>query len=1301
MKNDKLLLVILTVLLIATLFVACDPYVRYRIQTNDDLDYTITVGEEIDFTEYFTIETALGESIPVTVDMLDLSAVNLDEVGSFDVKCSYGGATCVATFTVVSGSDQPTSFAEIAELYNSYDKWNFVIEYEEINNDEVVYKEIYKYQGLNRARNRMYVDEDTQKTGFWTDYLQYDAKKDYYWYYEDNGDGTHTKIGEDDTAFENCDDYMIILDLKTLGNFEFNEIGSNAYQAVDPVAVGNGVLGVLEEGYYSSVTISVANGKISKVECVCNDGYLFSFEFSEYGSVNLDFSKLNVGGGQGGGVEQPAAFTELAKLYNSYDKWNFVVKYEEVETNEVVYSETYEYLGYDFANTYIGYDENDQPMGTFTDYLQYDVANDCYWYYEDQGDGTYTKYGENDENFQYGVAYMVMLELTTLNNFAFTEVDANTYVAVDPVAVGNEIMGELSQGTYASVTISVESGKISKIECACSDGYIFRFIFSGYGTVDFDLSKLNIGGSQGGGDQPVAFSEIALQYNSYDKWNFVVEFTQSYQGEFSSETYEYMGTDIANTYMGYDQNDQPLGTFTDYLQYDVANNCYWYYEDQGDGTYTKYGENDEAFQTGVAYMAVLELTTLNNIAFNEVDANTFVAVDPITAGNSIVGEYDGASYTSVTINVASGKISKIECVFDDGYIYTFEFSGYGTVDFDLSKLNLGGSQGGGSETTSLTTTFTDKDMGVGSGELEYTATVAPYGFDAIHGLQFTQNNGATTLTSKTSVENVTSVTVSVYCNNTASMKVNVSVGNTDLLCDGIKIVTPTAKQETNLVFVASSAVSGQVKITLTPNASKNSMYISTIAINDSGIGGGGSQGGGDTPSNVMEEQVYNPATFDKRDLQDRMVESDGAIGLPSTGTFNALVIPVQFVGTSITQAQLSDLNSAFNGTSADTGWESVSSYYKKSSYGNLNITFDIQSVYNTQYNASYYSSYQLNNVNYGGQLGTRTGEEVILMEVLAYYENILDLTKYDSNKDGCIDAVYLIYSAPVDYAKADFFWAYVTWDYNDITYDGLDAYYYLFAGFDFMYEDAGANANMKEYAYAGGLDGLKINASTYIHETGHLLGLDDYYDYEEGKGSDEGLGGSDMMDATVGDQGAYSKIMLGWVEPTVVTTTQTITIKSLQASGNCIIIPLNFNNSYFSEYLLIDLYSAEGLNALHASPNESYLYGGASYGARIYHVSSEITTPYKNDYQSFTANNNTSSDIALIKLVEADGESRFSGSQGYATQNDLWHTGDVLSDVFAQYKRNDGKVVNFDISFDLVSKDSLTITITFTSQAQA
>ena len=474
----------------------------------------------------------------------------------------------------------------------------------------------------------------------------------------------------------------------------------------------------------------------------------------------------------------------------------------------------------------------------------------------------------------------------------------------------------------------------------------------------------------------------------------------------------------------------------------------------------------------------------------------------------------------------------------------------------------------------------------------------------------------------------------------------------------------------------------------------------SFTLPDASQGGSSSGGSGDPlptePTGVMDNQVYNEATFDNANLQDKLLHEtdengdliDGAIGLPSTGTYNALVIPVQFKNDNITSEQLARLEKAFNGTSSDTGWESVKTFYQKSSYGKLNITFDIQPVFQASKTSSEYAQYT-EKIDVQGQTWDKDGSALILEEALAWCVGQgVDLSKYDTNDDGCIDAVYLIYSESVDYDNADFFWAYVTWYYGDTQFGGKDAYYYLFAGFDFM--DADPNTTLP--------DAVIINTETYVHETGHLLGLDDYYDYDDSKGSNQGLGGADMMDYNVGDHGVYSKIMLRWLTPEIVTSTKTVTIQSSQAGGYAILIPLNWNNSYFCEYLLIDLYTADGLNAMGASQQNTILYGGAKYGVRIYHVSSSINNPYNDEYGSFTDNNNSYSNIPLIKLVEADGNDSIANGD-YASQNDLWQAGDTFSSVYSEYMRNDGKTLNFDISIESVSATEATVTVTYNTAA--
>ena len=473
--------------------------------------------------------------------------------------------------------------------------------------------------------------------------------------------------------------------------------------------------------------------------------------------------------------------------------------------------------------------------------------------------------------------------------------------------------------------------------------------------------------------------------------------------------------------------------------------------------------------------------------------------------------------------------------------------------------------------------------------------------------------------------------------------------------------------------------------------------ISSIIVTFGGAGGG--QGG--AVGNKMPMQTYDPDKHVENDdiLLDAMkdyIANDAnssnnllAVGLPSLGEYNALVIPVQFTDDKFSNKELADLEIAFNGTQDETGWHSVSSYYKTSSFGNLTLGFDIVSPVTMPQNSSYYET-------------AASGPRNILDFALSAIDASVDLSDYDTNNDGYIDAVYLIYSVKMDRENDDSnYWAFVTWRYGSPKYDGVQAHFYLFASVDFMYEDVEGSGSKYE------LDGLNINAATYIHETAHLLGLDDYYDYNKGKGSDKGLGGADMMDYTVGDHNVYSKLLLGWVTPTVVTSTQEITISSSTETGQFIMILLDYDGTYFSEYLLIDLYTATGLNDLHGNCEYSLLYlddstpykYGTAYGARIYHVSSSINNPYSDSYFSFTDNNNSLTNIPLIRLIEADGDKNFESDlyngTGFASGDDLWQTGDRLSSIQPGYTRNDGKEINFDITFVSVGADGATIQITF------
>ena len=79
--------------------------------------------------------------------------------------------------------------------------------------------------------------------------------------------------------------------------------------------------------------------------------------------------------------------------------------------------------------------------------------------------------------------------------------------------------------------------------------------------------------------------------------------------------------------------------------------------------------------------------------------------------------------------------------------------------------------------------------------------------------------------------------------------------------------------------------------------------------------------------------------------------SNGDIDMPSLGDVNILVIPVKVrdYANYATEENREKINRCFFGNSGDTSWESVASFYQKSSYKKLRITGKVSSWYDCSY----------------------------------------------------------------------------------------------------------------------------------------------------------------------------------------------------------------------------------------------------------------------------------------------------------------------------------------------------------------
>ncbi len=465
------------------------------------------------------------------------------------------------------------------------------------------------------------------------------------------------------------------------------------------------------------------------------------------------------------------------------------------------------------------------------------------------------------------------------------------------------------------------------------------------------------------------------------------------------------------------------------------------------------------------------------------------------------------------------------------------------------------------------------------------------------------------------------------------------------------------------------------------------------------------------------DNYYKPDLVDQYHSYQDLQKNIYLNSIPSTGTdINILVVPVEFSDSSyqFTSQVLADINTLFNGTSAATNyWESVSSFYEKSSYGNLDLNFAIGSVYETGKTAANY-------VATNGSFFTTTLVRSVVDDFKADHGSS-STQQFDSDTDGFIDAVWMIYSCP-NYSNSleikaisENFWAYVTWDSNQAYYGNGSATspianVYGWASYDFMYEGGGTS---------------KIDAHTYIHETGHLLGLDDYYNYDEDS-TYKPLGAIDMMDYNIIDHNAWSKMALGWLKPYVVTGDAEITINPVENSGDAILIADNWNGTSFDEFLLLELYTPTGLNYLDSKTQYAgrYPLAYSKSGVRLLHIDARLGIyNYQNSFISYgdpgagplyndsterffaMANSNTPSfsedaNHRLVHMIQAGGANTFdTGSSG--TNTDLFKTGQSFSmsaygsEFFKNgSKLNNGNNLGYTISFTSVSSSSATIRIT-------
>ena len=356
-------------------------------------------------------------------------------------------------------------------------------------------------------------------------------------------------------------------------------------------------------------------------------------------------------------------------------------------------------------------------------------------------------------------------------------------------------------------------------------------------------------------------------------------------------------------------------------------------------------------------------------------------------------------------------------------------------------------------------------------------------------------------------------------------------------------------------------------------------------------------------------------------------------GCPSVGSPAVLVIPVQFSDVTAKSKGFSidTIKQAFNGASGSTSYYSVDEYYRLSSYGALDLDITVlDSWFTPEHPSNYYREKSIENITESHAIA----EQIILNEALDYLDDTMDLSKFDSDGNGFIDAVIMIDTLDVS-ADNSLTWAFRYWNlYRDeednlIVYDGVSAHDYAWMSYSFMHE------SVDQWGRPVYNNKKTVNTKTYIHEMGHILGGEDYYDtsYEDPLGP---LHGKDVMDTCLGDHNPYSKFSYGWITSSRLVTTDsqiTLTLENFQKSGDTIIVANNFDPALgvYQEYFVLMYYSASELN------KSKYPYFDYD-GVVIYHVNATLSYEDRDGDMKYWLNNNNSAEThkSLLELVGID-----------------------------------------------------------------
>lgn len=334
---------------------------------------------------------------------------------------------------------------------------------------------------------------------------------------------------------------------------------------------------------------------------------------------------------------------------------------------------------------------------------------------------------------------------------------------------------------------------------------------------------------------------------------------------------------------------------------------------------------------------------------------------------------------------------------------------------------------------------------------------------------------------------------------------------------------------------------------------------------------------------------------------------------PTKGDINGIVFLVEYQDVKFSRTDIKDIYDKLineKDYKGELSSGSVKDYFLDQSDGLLNLNFDVIGPITLAHDMGYYGG-ENENDNASDMV-----EEACIISDQMYN---IDFSKYDNNKDGFVDFIYIIYAG---YGEAQGGPAESVWPHS------YTMEYICWKTFDNMYLGKYACSSELSSYEGTNIDGI----GTFCHEFGHILGLPDIYDVQYT--GYYGMGNWDIMDSgsynnnskTPAGYTVMEKYTLGWTEPQIIETP--IKDFRLQSEEACFIVNPDDENEYYT------LENRQLIGWDSALPANGLIISHIHYDKKLWD-SNRVNT-YSSKYEH-------------VKLIAADGK-----SDAKSEKNDPW-----------------------------------------------